>query len=100
MALFPINGWKDEPTRRFRVRFWFAVLLSVLIYLPSAQNRHIVCKALEQNTDTLDSKLSEEGIALAKLKGNLAENKKASQELKESLENLEAVTKKIEEDRG
>ena len=54
----------------------------------------------EQNTDKLDAKLSEEGIALAKLQSNLAENKKASQELKESLENLEAVTKKIEEDKG
>ena len=54
----------------------------------------------EQNTDKLDAKLDEEGIALAKLRSNLAENKEASQELKESLENLEAVTKKVEEDKG
>jgi predicted nucleic acid-binding Zn-ribbon protein len=56
--------------------------------------------APEQNMDRLDAKLSEEGIALAKLKSNLAENKQASEELKESLENLETVTKKIEENKG
>jgi hypothetical protein len=56
--------------------------------------------APKQNMDRLDAKLSEEGIALAKLKSNLAENKQASEELKESLENLETVTKKIEENKG
>jgi hypothetical protein len=41
-----------------------------------------------------------EGVEMAKLQSNLAENKEASRELKESLENLETVTKKIEEDKG
>ena len=54
----------------------------------------------EERTKKLDAEMKREGVEMAKLQSNLAENKEASQELKESLENLEAVTKKIEEDKG
>jgi hypothetical protein len=41
-----------------------------------------------------------EGVEMAKLQSNLAENKEASKELEKSLENLEAATKKVEGNKG
>jgi hypothetical protein len=49
----------------------------------------------EQSTDGLDARLEEEGAALAKLQGSLAENKKASEGLEKSLDELEAAAQKL-----
>jgi hypothetical protein len=42
----------------------------------------------EQSTDKLDDRLEEEGAALEKLQGSLAENKEASKELEKTLDEL------------
>jgi hypothetical protein len=47
------------------------------------------------DTDGLDSKLEEEGAALAKLRGSVEVNKEAGRELEKSLDELEAATKKL-----
>jgi DNA-binding transcriptional regulator PaaX len=54
----------------------------------------------EQMTDKLDAELKDQEVAMVKLRSNVAENKEASQDLKESLENLEAVTEKLEKEAG
>jgi phage shock protein A len=54
----------------------------------------------EQKTDKLDSELKDQEVAMVKLRSNVAENKEASEDLKKSLENLEAVTEKLEKEGG
>lgn len=49
----------------------------------------------ESNTDDLDARLEEEGIAMTELRSNVAENKEASKELEKSLDELEAATQKL-----
>jgi uncharacterized coiled-coil protein SlyX len=54
----------------------------------------------EERTDKLNAKLKKQESEIEKLQSNVAENKEATKELKKSLENLESVTKKVEEDKG
>ncbi len=54
----------------------------------------------EKRTDRLDAELKEEEVATAELQSNVAENKKAVEGLKESLENLEAATRKVEKEKS
>ena len=54
----------------------------------------------EQKAEKLDSELKDQEGELVKLQGNIAKNKEASEELNKSLENLEAVTKKLEKEQG
>jgi hypothetical protein len=50
---------------------------------------------MKPDTDGLETKLEEEGAALAKLRGSVEENKEAGRELEKSLDELEATTKKL-----
>jgi len=54
----------------------------------------------EERAKKLKDEMKEQNIAMAKLESSVAENKKASGEIKKSLDNLEAVTEKIEEEKG
>ena len=65
-------------------------LLSWLRHRESA-----IISIMKPDTDGLDSKLEEEGAALAKLRGSVEENKEAGRELEKSLDDLEAATKKL-----
>jgi hypothetical protein len=58
---------------------------------------------LEKNTDSLDARLirlKKEGTELTDLQSSVAENKEASAELEKSLDQLEATTKKLEDQSG
>ena len=52
----------------------------------------------EQKADKLDAGLKDEQDAIAKLQSTVAESKEASEDLKDSLERLEEVTKQLEEE--
>ena len=54
----------------------------------------------ERGMEKLDAGLKDEPDAIAKLQGTVAENKKASSDLKKSLVHLEEVTQKLEEEHG
>jgi uncharacterized coiled-coil protein SlyX len=54
----------------------------------------------KQRADKLDAKLKDQEVELVELQSNVAENKEAGQELNKTLENLEAVTQKLEEKEG
>jgi uncharacterized coiled-coil protein SlyX len=54
----------------------------------------------EERADKLDAELKDQEVAMEKLQSNVAESKQAVEELKESLENLEDVTRKVEKEKG
>jgi hypothetical protein len=54
----------------------------------------------EKGTDKLDAELQQQGEEIATLQGNIAENEESGEELKKSLDHLEEVTEKIEEEKG
>jgi hypothetical protein len=51
-------------------------------------------------TDKLDARLREEEAAITELQKSVGENKEASKEVKESLDNLEAPREKLEGEGG
>jgi hypothetical protein len=63
----------------------------------SGTKRHIEPMTPEQRAKKLDAEMKEQDAAMAKLESSIAKNKEASGEIKKSLENLEAVTEKIED---
>jgi hypothetical protein len=63
----------------------------------SGTKRHIELMTPDDGTDKLDADLRAQDAAMAKLQSTVAENKKASGEIKKSLDNLEAATEKLQE---
>ena len=54
----------------------------------------------EHGMEKLDAGLKDEQDAIAKLQGTVAENRKAISDLNNSLEHLEEVARKLEEEHG
>jgi hypothetical protein len=54
----------------------------------------------EHGMEKLDVGLKDEQDAIAKLQGTVAENRKAISDLNNSLEHLEEVARKLEEEHG
>jgi hypothetical protein len=63
----------------------------------SGTKRPIEPMTPEQRARKLDAEMEKQDAAMAKLESSVAENKEASGEIKKSIENLEAVTEKIED---
>jgi hypothetical protein len=54
----------------------------------------------EERQKKLDAEIKEQDAAMARLQSSVAENKEASGEIKKSLDDLDAVTEKIEEEKN
>jgi septal ring factor EnvC (AmiA/AmiB activator) len=54
----------------------------------------------EQKADKLDAELKDQEVAMAQLQSKVGENKEASEELNKSLQKLDAVTEKVEGEKG